>query len=129
MAPVLIDVITPIPEKPGLCGTCELILTQANFGIRSETQRNEDMPPDWLEEYGRLMKFISTIVQDYGKGVRIHIFDPRSLQGMWKSLRHGVSRYPTFIVAGQLKISGLSQEQVSQALNKVFEAPLNPQKE
>jgi hypothetical protein len=127
MTPVSIDVISPIPERPGLCGPCELILTQADLDIQPETQRMEDMPHDWLEDYGRLMNFIAVIVQDYGKGVLIRVFDPRSFQGMWKSLRHGVSRYPTFIVAGHHKISGLDEERVSQALNKVFEALRNPQ--
>ncbi len=119
-APVFIEVIAPIPERTGLCGPCELILGQANLGSRSEAIPAEDLPGDWLEEYRQLSKFISEISQNYGRDVLIHIVDPRSWRGLWKSLQHSVHRYPTFIVAGKHKITGLDEEQVSRTLERAI---------
>ena len=58
----------------------------------------------------------------YGDRVLIRIWDPRSMQGLWKSIRYGVRRYPTFIVAGR-KIGGWDRTQLEQTLAKAL-APL-----
>jgi hypothetical protein len=52
----------------------------------------------------------------YGEGVTIRIFDPRSWQGLLKALRHGVHRYPTFLVEGRTKIAGLDESALERAL-------------
>lgn len=122
MKPVFLDVIAPIPEVSGLCETCELIMDQAGVGLRSAARKSEDMPHDWVDDYDRLAGFLNDIIQKQGNNVVIRVFDPHSLKGLWKSLRHGVRRYPTFIVGDEQKIFGLDEEQVSKALQRAIDA-------
>jgi hypothetical protein len=66
----------------------------------------DEYPPDWQEDFHRLSDTILNLSARYADSLMIRIYDPRSLQGLVKSLRHGVHRYPTFIVDGKQKVSG-----------------------
>jgi len=80
-------------------------------------ERNlEEYPPDWQEDFRRLSDTVMNIAVRYGDAVLIRIFDPRSLQGLWKSVRYGVRRYPTFIVLGHGKVAGWDIEQLDEIL-------------
>jgi hypothetical protein len=116
--PVQIEIITPLPEGWGLCMTCEMLIAHANLDKGPYERGLEEYPPEWQEEFHRFSDLIMDLSARYGNSILIRIFDPRSLQGLWKSIRHGVRRYPTFIVAGGQKISGWDVPILEQTLKK-----------
>lgn len=69
-------------------------------------REEQEYPEDLKEEYSRLCEWVVDLAHRYGSRIRIRVIDPQSLPGLWKSLRHGVRRYPTFIVEGQDKYTG-----------------------
>ena len=73
------------------------------------------MPPEWQADFHRLSALIFDLADRYGDRVLIRVYDPRSLQGLIKAMRHGVRRYPTFIVAGRTKIAGWDETALEQA--------------
>jgi hypothetical protein len=121
MKPVQIDVFYPVPEGWGMCNPCEMMMTQANLGRAPQERGLDEYPPEWKEEFQRLSTTIFTLADHYQGQVQIRIWDPRSLQGMLKSIRHGVRRYPTFIVNGQNKSTGWDTDKLEQYIQSALE--------
>ncbi len=101
MHPVPVEVIAPVPEGWGICLSCEMMMARANLTQAPAERGLDELPPDWQQDFRRLSALIFDLAARYGDSVLIRIWDPRSLQGMWKSIRHGVRRYPAFVVAGR----------------------------
>jgi hypothetical protein len=116
--PVQVDVINPLPEGWGICLTCEMLMAQADLGQAPYERGLEEYPPEWRAEFNRFSDLIMDLSARYADTIMIRIFDPRSLQGLWKSIRYGVRRYPTFIVTGNQKISGWDIAQLEQTLKQ-----------
>ena len=53
----------------------------------------------------------------YGERLAIKVIDPQSPEGLLKSLRYRIRRYPTFVIDGKDKVVGWQQEQLKTALN------------
>jgi hypothetical protein len=94
-------VIAPLPERWGLCQVCQVVLDQTP-GVSSETPGVlDEYPLEWQERFRRLADLLTWLSARYDGRVRWRVLDPRSLQGLWASIRYGVRRYPTFIVGGR----------------------------
>lgn len=116
MPPVSVDVIAILPEGWGLCNSCELLMARANLDQAPPDRGLDEYPPDWQADFQRLTDLIYNLSDRYGDRVLIRIFDPRSWQGLIKALRHGVRRYPTFVVDGRTKIVGCDEGALEGAL-------------
>jgi len=57
-------------------------------------------------DHARLSQMVQDLTGRYGNQVRIVLIDPHSPMGLWKSVRHWVRTYPTFIVNGEAKYTG-----------------------
>jgi hypothetical protein len=114
--PVLLEVVTPLPEGWGVCVTCELLLAQADPENPPHSRGLDEYPPEWQAEFQRFSDLIFDLAARYGSTLLIRIIDPRSLQGIWKSIRYRVHRYPAFIVNGREKIAGWNTGDLDSAL-------------
>jgi hypothetical protein len=123
MPPISVDVIAVLPEGWGLCNSCELLMARANLDQAPPDRGLDEYPPEWQSDFQRLSALIYDLADRYGDAVRIRIFDPRSWQGLVKALRHGVRRYPTFVVDGRAKIVGLDEQSLEGALAAAGAAP------
>ena len=118
MLPVQVEVITPLPEGWGVCLTCEMLIAQVDLGQSPYERGMDEYPAEWRAEFNRFSDLIMDLSARYGNSIMIRIFDPRSLQGLWKAIRYGVRRYPTFIITGSQKISGWDIAGLEQALQQ-----------
>jgi hypothetical protein len=118
MAAIRVDVIAPLPEGWGLCVTCEAFMAQADLQRRPVDRSLEAFPPDWQENFMLLSDLVERISKKFGERVLIRLYDPRSVQGMAKSLRHGIRRYPAFLIEGKTRIFGLDPAQLEQAIQE-----------
>jgi hypothetical protein len=121
MKPVQINVYFPLPEGWGMCNSCEVMMAQANLGQAPHELSLDEFPPEWQEDFKRLSSIVYTLANRYRDNVQIRIWDPRSLQGMWRSIRHGVRRYPTFIVNGHSKMTGWDTTKLEQQIQAAVE--------
>ena len=96
-------------------------MAQANLGQAPHERGLDEYPPEWQEEFKRLSATIFNLADRYQDQVQIRIWDPRSLQGLWRSIRHGVRRYPTFIVNGHHKVTGWDTINLDQQIQAVLE--------
>jgi hypothetical protein len=116
MKPLHLDVIAPLPEGWGMCLSCEMLLARANLDQAPAERGREEYPAQWQEDFRRLSEFVLNLATRYGDSILIQIFDPRSVQGLIKSIRYGARSYPTFIVASQEKVVGWDVNRLQQTL-------------
>jgi hypothetical protein len=114
--PVQVDVFAPLPESWGMCSSCEMLLGQTGMGQAQASAAQDAYPPDWQDDFRRLSDLVFDLAQRFGEDISIRLYDPRSLPGMLKAIRHGVRRYPTFIVSGRAKITGWDLAKLEQHL-------------
>jgi hypothetical protein len=107
MKPLEIEVISPIVNSFNHCGHCQVFIDAAGVGGKVHEDDVESFPKEFLEDYQKLSDSILGLVQRYQGRVLVRVIDPASALGLWKSLRYRVSKYPTWIVAGQDKVVGL----------------------
>lgn len=91
-------------------------MARANIDKAPYERGLEEYPPEWMEDFQRLSTLILDLAARYGDSILIRIFDPRSLQGLIKSVRYGVRRYPTFVINKHKKVAGLDAAGLEQAL-------------
>ena len=116
MKPILVEVIAILPEEWRFCLSCEAVMSQANFAEASHARGLDDYPVEWQEQFTRLAEVIFDLARRYNNCVYFQLFDPHSIQGLVKSIRYKVRRYPTFILNGREKVVGLDAQQLEQAL-------------
>ncbi len=105
MHPMQIDVITPIPARWGLCGASCLVGGAVAERALQPDDSLEDLPPQARRDLIGLVAFLRELGRTR-PWLRFRLIDPRSLQGLWLSLRHGVHRYPAFVVPGARRDAG-----------------------
>jgi hypothetical protein len=97
--PLRVEIIAYAPTAFYHCQHCEFVWDQTGFsrGVRQE-QISSGLPEDMLREYAALSDWVRQLLARYGDRIVIKIIDAASVEGVWKSLRYGVRRYPTVIV-------------------------------
>ena len=116
MQPVEVEVFSPVPEGWGICLSCEMLMARANMDKAPYERGLDEYPPEWKKDFQRLSDLVLDLAACYGDRILIRIWDPRSLQGMFKSIRYGVRRYPTFVINGHEKVTGLDAALLEQVL-------------
>lgn len=112
-----LEIITPIPTAMQLCGPCQQAM-RASMGEQAQQEMAQEYPAEFLEEFSQLMSWIDQVATRFGENLQIRVVDPQSLEGVWKSLRYGVRRYPAFVVHGQRRIVVWDAAAAEQALSE-----------
>src|SRR5512142_1615913 len=107
-----------MPEGWGLCQACELVMARADLDQAPPSRGLEGLPPDWRADFERLSALIFDLTDRYAGSILIRIYDPRSVAGLVKALRYRARRYPTFVVAGQAKITGWNVDALERAVEE-----------
>jgi hypothetical protein len=81
-------------------------------------RETEEYPLDLKEEYGKLSDWILELSRLYKHRLLIKLIDVQSPMGIYKSLRHWIRRYPTFIVEGQETYTGWDKGRLESLLVK-----------
>ncbi len=121
--PALLEVLAYLPTGFSHCNLCEQVFDAAQVSsIRKEMLNS--YPAEWLEEAAQLSDWLNELAASFGDQLQIKIYDPQSIQGFMKSLRHWVRRYPTFIINNEVKYTGWDREHLKGLL--VEKALLQP---
>lgn len=100
--PILLEVIAPLLERVGLCFSCQVVLSDAGL------DRGQDAyPEEWRREFEATLGVVRRLSQIGGDDLVVRWSDPRSLRGLYLSLRHRVRRYPTFVLGKGERFVGL----------------------
>ncbi len=100
--PVRVEVIAYAPTVFSHCQHCEVVWHHTGFAdaVRRE-EASQALPPDLREEFQRLSSWVHSLWMRYGRRIRVSVVDAASLEGVWKSFRYRVRRYPAIVVDGK----------------------------
>lgn len=105
MQPLSVQVITYAPTVFRHCQHCEVAFEGMGLGERIHRAEARDALPDDLAlEFQQVSDWVHGLIERHGPRIAISVIDAASIEGVWKSLRHGVRRYPTVIVGGEKRI-------------------------
>lgn len=121
MKPVRLEVVAHTFEGMGVCPACELVLSEAGVGESPALRGLDEVPLEWQEEYQRLTEWVYSLADRYGNRIQIKVIEPQSPEGLFKSLRYKVRRYPTWIVNGKERIVGWDRHALESALNQIVD--------
>jgi hypothetical protein len=93
---------------------------QVGLKEKRDKQILNDYPEDLKEDYLFLSNWIRELSQKYRENILIRVIDVQSLQGVLKSIRHGIFRYPTFIIDKKKKYTGKDKGRLDAILQEHF---------
>lgn len=110
--PVTVEVISLILSSFSHCKHCQVFIDGVGVGHQVHWADIEAYPEPLKEEYTRLFSVVHEIADKHAGQVIFKITDAQSIPGLWKQIRHGIRRYPAFIVDGNEKVVGWDLEQL-----------------
>ena len=109
MKPLTVEVIAYAPTQYFHCQHCEVIFHEAEFeGVKKfhDDAVETSMPPEMMQEYRNLSDWVLNAVERYGGRVVFKVIDAASMEGLLKSVRYGVRKYPAVVINGKEKQIG-----------------------
>jgi hypothetical protein len=105
--PLLVEIVAYAPTAFYHCTHCEVVWQETGFsrGLHQE-QVASALPPDLMQDYQAVSDWVRRLFQVHCDRVVIKVIDAASLEGFWKTARHGLRRYPAVVVGGRAKFSG-----------------------
>ena len=107
--PLVVEVIAYAPTQFFHCQHCEFVFEAADVkGVQkfhADTVQ-DSMPPEMLKEYQNLSDWVLDAVERYGGRVVFKVIDAASAEGLLKSVRYGVRKYPAVVINGKEKQIG-----------------------
>ena len=107
MRPVRVEVITYAPTVFRHCQHCEVAFEGIGLGERIHRAEAVDgLPDDLATDFARVSEWVHGLIERHGPRLAISVVDAASIEGVWKSLRHGARRYPAVVVDGRTVLAG-----------------------
>lgn len=105
--PVTVEVIAYAPTVFRHCQHCEVAFATLGHAAKlSAKEAQGALPADLLDEFQKVSDWVHALIERHPDGVKVTVVDAASIEGVWKSLRHGTRKYPAVIVDGKDKVVG-----------------------
>jgi len=75
-----------------------------------------EYPQDLIEEHQQLSTLVVELINRFRDGIVIHVIDPQSLPGIFKSIKYWVRKYPAFIIDEKELIVGWNRAALDSAI-------------
>jgi hypothetical protein len=98
---------------------------QVGLKEKQDHQDLNEYPEDLKEDYLFLSIWVKELAQKYREKILIKIIDAQSLQGVVKSIRYRVFRYPTFIINSREKYTGKDKARLDVLLNEQMQMQIS----
>ena len=122
MRPILLEVVTKMMTTYGHCSRCSIIFDKAGLKRAYHEREFDEYPQDLKEESAKLSDWVRELNRLYKHRLLIKLIDAQSLLGIYKSLRHRVRKYPTFIVDGKETLSGWDKGRLEELIDRHIKA-------
>lgn len=121
MKPLTVEVIAYAPTQYFHCQHCEVLFQEAEVkGVKKfhADAVETSMPPEMMQEYRHLSDWVMSAVERYGGRVVFKIIDAASMEGLLKSVRYGVHKYPAVVIDGREKQLGADFAKAESLIDK-----------
>ena len=119
MQPVEVVIVAYAPTVFYHCQHCEIAFGRTSVGesVHRE-QANAALPDDLRDQFQDISNWVHELAERFGDRIRVKVVDAASIEGVFKSLRYGVHKYPAVIVAGQDKQIGTDFQTLTPVIEK-----------
>ena len=114
--PILLEVLAHVPTDFFHFAYCERLFDAAEVSAPIHQDIQAAYPPEIVEQAERLFTWLQGLSAQYGNHLHIHMVNPQSVEGFFKSLRYWIHQYPAFIVNRREKIVGWNPADVERLL-------------
>lgn len=114
MRPVTVDIVAYAPTEFFHCLHCEVIWREGGIGqkIHAE-QRTASLPPDLAADYERIGQWATQLADRHRGAVEIRLTDAASFEGLFKTIRYRLGRFPMIIVNGRDRSTATDLDRVT----------------
>jgi hypothetical protein len=120
--PLTVELLVYAPTVFFHCQHCEFVWHETGVAPDYRTEQTDSaIPPELKQEYQRLSDWVIKSAQMYGGRVVFKVIDAASIEGVFKSIRYGVRKYPAMIVGGKEKIVGLEFAKAEETIARRLE--------
>lgn len=112
-----VEVVAHVLGSMDHCSHCQVFLDGVGIGGQIHQADLESYPKDWMEEWQKLSDIVFNVTERFAGRLVVKITDAQSPQAMWKALKRGVRKYPTFLIEDE-KYYGLDEEQVVELIER-----------
>ncbi len=124
MRPISLEIVTRVMTTFNHCRHCEVIFDQAGLDQKFHQREINEYPLDLRQEFTNLSDWIRELTGLYKHRLLIRLIDAQSFLGLYKSLRHRIRKYPTFIIERKETYAGWDKSQLECLLDKYIRGPL-----
>ena len=124
MRPISLEIVTRVMTTYNHCRHCEVIFDQAGLDQKFHQREINEYPLDLRQEFANLSEWIRELTRLYKHRLLIRLIDAQSFLGLYKSLRHRIRKYPTFIIERKETYAGWDKSQLESLLDKYVRAAL-----
>lgn len=121
MKPLMVEIIAYAPTQFYHCQHCEVVWNAAempNVKKWHDETLETSMPPEMMQEYRHLSDWVIKAAEHYGGRVVFKVVDAASFEGVYKSLRYGVRKFPAIVLEGKAKTIGEDFHQAEQLIDQ-----------
>jgi len=112
-----VEVVAHVLGSMDHCSHCQVFLDGAGLGGQIHQADLDSYPKDWMEEWQKLSDIVFNVTERFAGRLVVKITDAQSPQAMWKALKRGVRKYPTFLIEDD-EYYGLDEEQVMELIER-----------
>jgi hypothetical protein len=129
MKPISLEIVTRVMTSFNHCSRCAVLFDESGLQQKFNQKTLDDYPQDLIEEFARLSDWIRELARLYKHRLQIRLIDAQSWLGMYKSLRHRIRKYPTFIIERKETYVGWDKTQLEGLLDKYIQASVLARKQ
>ncbi|MBI3537957.1 MAG: hypothetical protein HY070_10415 [Chloroflexi bacterium] len=121
MKPIVVEVLAYAPTAYFHCQHCEIVFDQYDVkGVKKFHQEavQSSIPEDMMKEYNQLSDWVMAAVERFGGRVVFKVIDAASVEGLLKSVRYGVRKYPAVVIEGKEKQVGTDFQRAETLIKK-----------
>lgn len=120
--PLLVEVIAYAPTAFYHCTHCEVAFREIGVtnGFHQE-QVDSSLPPDLAQDYQRLSDWVRALLQEHCDRVVVRVVDAASFEGVVRSLRYRVRRFPAIVVDRRSRFQSGDFEAAGEEVRRVLD--------
>ncbi|HEX9116564.1 MAG TPA: DUF1525 domain-containing protein [Anaerolineae bacterium] len=118
--PLLVEIVAYAPTAYYHCTHCEVAWRE--IGVTNhlhDEQVESSLPVELARDYQAVSDWVRDLFARQGDRVVVKVIDAASLEGVVKSLRYGVRRFPAIIVGREARFSGEAADALQGAAAEV----------
>lgn len=118
MTPILVEIIMPtLTTLEFGCSRCGLVFRQLDLEKHYRNSCQDEYPEEWRHEAMAIESELKRLTGLYKHRTRFRLIDAQSPLGLWKQIRHRISRLPAFIVDRRHVCDGNDKNQLESLID------------